>query len=79
MWGYMQQYHGGTGWFGGPIMMVLFWVLLIGGIVFLIRFSGKGGDRHFNDKPLDILRERYARGEIDREEFKSRRHDLANH
>ena len=58
MWGYW----GGTGGWFGPILMLVFWVLVIGGIVALVRsFSRPEVDP---DRAQQILRERYARGEI---------------
>jgi len=71
----------GNGWgmgFGGPFM-ILFWILIIAGVVVLVKWlidqssTSKGpGDK----SPLEILRERYARGEINREEYEQKRHDL---
>jgi putative membrane protein len=46
--------------------------LIVWAIVTARRSSGSGG----GDKPLDILKERYARGEIDRETYESMRRDL---
>jgi putative membrane protein len=60
--------------------MVIGWLLVLALLVAVVwwlttnarraRFSGR-------DDALDILRERYARGEISREEFEARRKDLA--
>ena len=61
---------------GMMVMMLLFWGLVITGVVFAVRWlttAGAGGPR---DRALEILRERYARGEIDKEEFESKRRDL---
>lgn len=76
MWGYMQPYHSGWGWFGGPITMILIGGVLIGCLVLLFNLfsSGRHGQRLVD--PIDILKERYARGEIDREEFEARKRDL---
>jgi putative membrane protein len=73
-WGY------GMGWVG-MILMVAFWVAVIVGIVFLIRWlviSTRGGSRGdtSEDSALDILRKRYARGEINKEEFEEKKNDL---
>ena len=76
MWGYMQPYHGGWGWFGGPGTMILLWGLLIGCLVVLFSMFSRGRHEHKRVDPIDILKERYARGEIDREEFEARKRDL---
>jgi putative membrane protein len=59
------------------LMMLVVWGLVIAGLVFgirwLVRLQG-GDDGH--DRALEILRERYARGEIDKQEFEARRNDL---
>jgi putative membrane protein len=71
----------GMGWFGG-IFMVVFWVLIIVGLIYLIKWlmhSTRGdSDRSFTRSPraLDILKERYARGEIDKQEFEEKKKDL---
>ena len=75
-WGNMM---GGWGGFGvmGWLSMFLFWILLILGVVALIRYLG--GSRKRSDEsrsPLDILKERYARGEIDKKEFEEKKKDL---
>ncbi len=63
----------GSGWM--LLWMALFWagtiLLIIWGVRQITRSSRQDGSR-----ALEILEERYARGEIDREEFESRRHDL---
>ena len=69
MWGY------GGGWLG-TIIMVAFWVAVIVGIVLLIRWlvvSTKSGSE---DSALEILKKRYARGEIDKKEFDQKKKDL---
>ncbi|HSE05669.1 MAG TPA: SHOCT domain-containing protein [Methylomirabilota bacterium] len=62
---------------GMMFMMLVFWALVIVGIMLAIRWlvsqSREGGAR---DPALDTLRQRYARGEIDREEFETRKRDL---
>ncbi|WP_027716731.1 SHOCT domain-containing protein [Desulfuromonas sp. TF] len=58
------------------LILVVGVVLLTVAIFYLIRFSGRqGGDRP-ERSPLDIVKERYARGEIGREEFERIKKDL---
>jgi putative membrane protein len=58
-----------------PIMMVLFW----GGVIVLVVWGIKQftRDREGGRSPLDIAKERLARGEITKEEFERIRGDLA--
>lgn len=72
--------YGGMG-FGG-IGMLLFWVLLIAGVVALVRWSAGPSKQDppppDDPDPLEILALRYARGEIDKEEFEQKRRDLSH-
>jgi putative membrane protein len=73
-WGY------GMGWLW-TIIMVAFWIAVIVGIIFLIKWvvisMGTGGRvARSGDSALEILKRRYARGEIDKEEFKEKKKDL---
>lgn len=56
----------------GFIFMFLFWCLVIWGVIALFRQSGS------NDKgrSIEILKERYAKGEITREQFETIKKDL---
>ncbi len=62
--------------FGGGFMW-LFWILIILAIVMLVKAGGSSetSERH-NDSPLEILKKRYANGEIDDEEFQRRKKEL---
>ena len=59
------------------LMMLVFWGLVIWGVVVGIRWLVRQGRDERTDRALEILRERYARGEIGKEEFEARRRDLA--
>lgn len=77
MWGHMSDY--GWGWGGMGFGMLLFWGLLIAAIVMLVkcsRGSGTCGKRDRDKSALDVLKERYARGEIERDEFEQKKRDL---
>lgn len=68
---------GGWGMGFSWIFMILFWALIVLGIVALAKwlFAGSGSSGS-SKRPLEILQERYARGEITREEYERMRHDL---
>lgn len=69
MWGV-----GWHGWFIGPIMMMLFLVIAVALVVFFMRRADTGPtiSDPAQKSPLDILKERFARGEIDKAEFEER-------
>ena len=82
MMGYNGTFGGwGMGWGFGWVFMLLFWALIIFGIVAVVRWligSSTGGTGSTREKtPLDLLKERYARGEIDQEEFERKKRDLS--
>lgn len=67
----------------GSLMMVLFWGGIILIIVLAVRWLGHGpshgaGSSQPDSRALDILRERFARGEIDQEEFENRKRMLSD-
>ena len=79
-WGW-DHLTSGMGWgsgFGG-FYMILFWAVIIAVVAVLVKWIF-GGSTH-TDMPncksaLDALKERYARGEIGREEFEQKKRDL---
>jgi putative membrane protein len=74
MWEHWDEY--GIGW---GTSMLLFWVLLVAAIVMLSKFiwsSSIFSGRIREKNALDILRERYARGEIESEEFMQKKRHL---
>jgi putative membrane protein len=81
MWGYMGNGYSWGGMAFGMISMLLFWVLLIAVAALLIkRVWGTGiSPEHRQEKTaLDILKARYASGEIEREEFEQKKRDLSD-
>lgn len=65
------------------MFMSIFWVLALAvGVFFLVRWlSGSGKSRSVrhllqSDDAMEILKQRYARGDIAREEFQQKKHDL---
>ena len=78
MWG-----GGWHGWLFGPLMMIVFIAVVVVVVVLLVRWLGgthHGGAPHapLGKTPIDILKERFARGEIDKQEFEERRRVLGD-
>jgi putative membrane protein len=77
---------GMMGGFGLPMMgmmglgMILFWVFILGGVVWLVQTLARGtGNRSISpqgESAFDILRRRYSRGEITKEQFDGMKRDL---
>jgi putative membrane protein len=62
---------------GMMFFMLVFWVLVIVGLGLGIRWLATQGRESRADSALEILRQRYARGEINKEEFDAKRRDLS--
>ncbi|MBS0013906.1 MAG: SHOCT domain-containing protein [Desulfobacterales bacterium] len=82
----MMGGYGMMGWFGGIFTLVV-WILIIVGLVLLIKWlvqstrsepGGLSGTGVATSRALEILRERYARGEIDKAEFEEKKKDLSS-
>ena len=71
-WGHMMGY----GWGGGFMWFIV--VVLVGAAIYftLQVMKSKGSDGSFIETPLDILKKRYAKGGIDKEEFARKKNDL---
>jgi putative membrane protein len=70
---------GWGGWLMMSVVMVAFWVIVVFGIVALFRGTRDGGSRaprRDEDDAQHILDERFARGEIDAEEYRRRQQVL---
>ncbi len=82
MWGY----GGGWGWMiMGPLMMIVVIAAIVAVVVLLVRWLGGAPQGPHpahpsppGKAPLDILKERFARGEIDKEEYEERRRLLSD-
>ena len=76
MMGPGMMYGYGGGWFMA-IMMVVFWGLIIWGIIALVRYlNGSRQNYPQDNSALDILKRRYAQGEINKEEFEEKKKAL---
>lgn len=80
IWGSSQW--GGFGMVLGPIFMILIVVGIVAGIIYLLRLFGAAGpavsSHAAHDHALALLKERYAKGEIDSTEFTERKKLLAD-
>jgi putative membrane protein len=63
---------------GMMLMMFLFWLLVIVALIIGIRWLVGKGKSQRSDRALEILRERYARGEINKDEFEAKQKDLSS-
>ena len=72
----MGWYHDGAGWGGWLVMtiaMLAFWALVVVAVVVLFRGSKSSGQESSpHQDPMDILTQRFARGEIDEDEYHAR-------
>jgi len=77
MWGYDCWSGWGHGMgIGGMVMMLVFWALSVAGIVILIGWLRKRDFVSRGETPLDMLKKRYALGEIGKDEFERMKKDL---
>jgi putative membrane protein len=64
---------------GGMIFGLIFWILIIIGVVLLIKWlleQGQSQPTSGGESALEVLKQRYARGEIDKKEFDEKKRDL---
>jgi len=63
----------GFGW----IFMIVFWALVILGVIYFVRlYAGGSKNSKSEESAIDILKKRYAKGEISKEEFEARKKDI---
>jgi putative membrane protein len=76
-WGmHPMMFMWGAGGLVMMLMMLVFWGLVIAGVVVGLRWLVGQGRLTQRDEAFEILRQRYARGEIDKQEFETRKRDL---
>jgi putative membrane protein len=77
-WGWHPMWGMWGAWgVGMMLVMLTVWVLVIVGLIALVRWLVMQGRESRTDTALEILRQRYARGEINKEEFDAKRRDLS--
>ena len=70
----------GNGMMGGMwIFPLLFWILFIAGVVFIVRWltERKNHSSSPTESALEVLKKRYARGEIDKDTFEQMKRDIS--
>lgn len=79
----MHGHYYGTGWFiFGLLMMIAFWLIVAAIVYFIVRKTAPSVFRQQEEKKptengaLKILRERYAKGELSKEEYERMKKDL---
>jgi len=78
----MMNHMGSFGWWGmgiGAVLMFLFWFFIVLGIIALLRWlqlQSPSGRSARDKTALEIIQERYARGEIDKQEYEQKKRDL---
>lgn len=77
MMGYFYNY-GYDHMFGfGGILILVFWGLVIWGVIFLVRnMNGRDNHGKHEDKALTILKERYAKGDISKKEYEEKKNGI---
>jgi putative membrane protein len=78
-WG--ENMCGITGWgmtWIGRLCMILFWVLVLIGMVYLFKWIAESTRKNAREEtPMEILKKRYAKGEISKDEFDKIKDDLS--
>lgn len=77
-WTYGYDGMMGSFGFGGFLLMVVWWAIIVYVVALAIRWI-MDGTRHegrHGKSAIDILKERYAKGEIDRKEFEEKKKDI---
>ncbi|MFO7570707.1 MAG: SHOCT domain-containing protein [Smithellaceae bacterium] len=77
-WGRMDDYGGGYGFgIGGMFMWLIILIILVAAIYFIVMaIKSRQVTGSSLETPLDILKKRYAKGEITKEDFERMKKDL---
>jgi len=77
-WGWRMHPMWGSGWgIGMMIMMALFWGAIIVAVILGMRWFVGQNKNSPGDSAMTILRERFARGEIEKDEFETKKRELS--
>lgn len=85
MWGWPNMmggfFGGGLGWIGMIFGFIFFVAIIIGVIlliVWLIRRTGYNTTEKPSSRPIEILKERYAKGELTKEQYENMKKELSS-
>lgn len=71
----MGSWGMGFGW----VIMLVFWGVVIFGILYLLKFNSTSSDAKSTEKSaMEILKLRYAHGEIEQQEYEQKKHEIEN-
>ncbi|MCE8424126.1 MAG: SHOCT domain-containing protein [Candidatus Methanoperedens sp.] len=74
----MDGYGFGVVGYGMLILAFIFWILVFVGLILLIKYLWEGGrGKRVEESALEVLKKRYVRGEISKEEFEEKKKDLS--
>ncbi|NNN15434.1 MAG: SHOCT domain-containing protein [Acidimicrobiaceae bacterium] len=81
MYEFGNQGWGAGGWIFMAVAMVIFWAIVVFGVIALVRYVGHNyrNDPSIPKDPESILKERFAKGEIDEESFRKSIATLKEH
>ncbi len=73
----MDGYSFGVMGYGMLIFGFIFWILILIGLILLIKYLWEhGGAKAEHESALEILKKKYAKGEISKEEFEEKKKDI---
>jgi putative membrane protein len=75
MWSMMGYGFGGLG-FAGMLLWWLIWVIAIAAVVYIVMKLLKGSTEAVSDSPVNILKKRFARGDITKQQFEEMKKEL---
>ena len=79
-WMFGLGHHWGGFWILGGLFRLAFFAAVVVAVVYAVRFGtsrNRRGSWGHEDSSLEILRRRYANGEISKEEFEQKKNDLS--
>ena len=70
------MFHGDNNWWGMPMMWIIWLPIIVIAVLVVVKYSNNSPTVSKGESPLDILRKRYAKGEITKEEYEEMKKTL---